>query len=63
MVKLFSKSFQERRLFEKRQHPKTFIIQEFFRIGFSCSHEKRSLAAPFPITLNRSVVVMTSASS
>ncbi|PYD74790.1 hypothetical protein CFR71_12860 [Novacetimonas pomaceti] len=28
LVKLFSKSFEERRLFEKRQHPKTFIIQE-----------------------------------
>ncbi|ATU73989.1 hypothetical protein CFR78_00480 [Komagataeibacter rhaeticus] len=25
MVKLFSKSFEERRLFEKRRHPKTFI--------------------------------------
>ncbi|AZV37702.1 hypothetical protein CFR75_02655 [Komagataeibacter xylinus] len=26
MAKLFSKSFEERRLFEKRRHPKTFII-------------------------------------
>ncbi|NVN36593.1 hypothetical protein [Komagataeibacter swingsii] len=25
-MKLFSKSFEECRLFEKRQHPKTFII-------------------------------------
>ncbi|AZV38281.1 hypothetical protein CXP35_05090 [Komagataeibacter xylinus] len=25
-MKLFSKSFKERRLFEKRGHPKTFII-------------------------------------
>ncbi|EGG75851.1 hypothetical protein SXCC_03210 [Gluconacetobacter sp. SXCC-1] len=25
LVKLFSKSFRERRLFEKRRHPKTFI--------------------------------------
>ncbi|AQU87820.1 hypothetical protein B0W47_10385 [Komagataeibacter nataicola] len=25
LVKLFSKSFKERRLFEKRRHPKTFI--------------------------------------
>ncbi|PYD57797.1 hypothetical protein CFR75_04815 [Komagataeibacter xylinus] len=25
-VKLFSKSFEERRLFEKRRHPKIFII-------------------------------------
>ncbi|AZV38882.1 hypothetical protein CFR75_08090 [Komagataeibacter xylinus] len=29
LVKLFSKSFKERRLFEKRQHPKTFINQSF----------------------------------
>ncbi|PYD68445.1 hypothetical protein CFR76_15070 [Komagataeibacter swingsii] len=26
LVKLFSKSFRERRLFEKRRHPKTFIL-------------------------------------
>jgi len=26
LVKLFSKSFEERRLFEKRRHPKTFIV-------------------------------------
>ncbi|QHC35722.1 hypothetical protein FMA36_09750 [Komagataeibacter xylinus] len=26
MVKLFSKSFRERRLFEKRRHPETFIL-------------------------------------
>ncbi|PYD49265.1 hypothetical protein C3920_00585 [Novacetimonas pomaceti] len=25
MVKLFAKSFERRRLFEKRRHPKTFI--------------------------------------
>ncbi|PYD52719.1 hypothetical protein CFR78_13215 [Komagataeibacter rhaeticus] len=26
LVKLFSKNFEDRRLFEKRRHPKTFII-------------------------------------
>ncbi|WP_167402060.1 hypothetical protein [Komagataeibacter swingsii] len=28
LVKLFSKSFKERRLFEKRRHPKTFIYYQ-----------------------------------
>ncbi|AZV39097.1 hypothetical protein CXP35_10205 [Komagataeibacter xylinus] len=28
MVKLFSKSFKRRRLFEKRRHPKTFITKK-----------------------------------
>ncbi|PYD48287.1 hypothetical protein C3920_05475 [Novacetimonas pomaceti] len=30
LVKLFAKSFERRRLFEKRQHPKTFIISSDF---------------------------------
>ncbi|PYD68580.1 hypothetical protein CFR76_14160 [Komagataeibacter swingsii] len=33
LVKLFSKSFEERRLFEKRRHPKTFIF--FINLLFS----------------------------
>ncbi|RBM07775.1 hypothetical protein NJLHNGOC_07105 [Novacetimonas cocois] len=34
MVKLFSKSFEERRLFEKRRHPKTFMtLSETYLAG------------------------------
>ncbi|NHN84946.1 hypothetical protein GOB93_09865 [Acetobacter musti] len=41
-MKLFSKSFRRRRLFEKRRHPETFIafyqrftVKRFFAGGFS----------------------------
>ncbi|NVN36531.1 hypothetical protein [Komagataeibacter swingsii] len=36
-MKLFSKSFEERRLFEKRRHPKTFVFHQWI-----IAHEKRA---------------------
>ncbi|XRB27562.1 hypothetical protein F1645_12040 [Novacetimonas hansenii] len=38
-MKLFGKSFRRRRLFEKRRHPKTFIVFSmicFQTLGFLC---------------------------
>ncbi|WP_133250257.1 hypothetical protein [Novacetimonas pomaceti] len=46
-MKIFAKSFEERFLFEKRQHPKTFIISGYYQVDFSRRiRRERSFAGP-----------------
>ncbi|PYD48120.1 hypothetical protein C3920_06325 [Novacetimonas pomaceti] len=42
-MKLFIKSFERRRLFEKRRHPKTFVIF-YLQVIFT---QSRHMRAPF----------------
>ncbi|PYD70444.1 hypothetical protein CFR76_03475 [Komagataeibacter swingsii] len=49
LVKLFSKSFKERRLFEKRRHPDTFIA--FLSTGLSGAERHRQAWVPSPVDI------------
>ncbi|AZV38553.1 hypothetical protein CXP35_06715 [Komagataeibacter xylinus] len=50
MVKLFSKSFARRRLFEKRRHPETFILLSQYkkRAVHSCTALFHARLQPTP---------------
>ncbi|MGS0646081.1 hypothetical protein ACU81Q_00390 [Komagataeibacter melomenusus] len=49
LVKLFSRSFKERRLFEKRRHPETFVLSEIRPRQAASSPGDVTDTPPYPI--------------